>query len=114
MRKPGQIVLVSFPRTDLAHGKRRPALLIKKAPGAYNDWITCMISSQLRHYVPGLDEIVNETDSDFPETGLKTTSVIRVGRLSTVKSESMMGAIGEIDAERLERIKSRLAKWIAD
>jgi mRNA interferase MazF len=43
----------------------RPALLLGKLPGEYDDWLTCMISSQTRHYLPNFNEIVQESDSDF-------------------------------------------------
>jgi len=46
MKEAGQIVLYRFPQTDLVEGKLRPALLLGKMPGEYDDWLICMISSQ--------------------------------------------------------------------
>ena len=43
-----------------------------------------MISSQAHQFIEGFDEIVIESDADFGESGLKVTSVIRVGRLAVV------------------------------
>lgn len=48
MKQAGQIVLFRFPQTDLEEGKLRPALLLGKLPGEYDDWLICMISSQIR------------------------------------------------------------------
>ena len=79
MKAVGQVVAFRFPHTDLEGGKLRPALLLAKLPGEYDDWLTCMISSQIHHYVAGFDELVQEGDQDFDESGLKTPSVIRVG-----------------------------------
>ena len=112
MKQAGQIVLFRFPQTDLEEGKLRPALLLGRLPGEYDDWLICMISSQIRRYVPGFDEVVQETDADFAGSGLKVSSVIRVGRLAVVEGEILLGAIGQIASERLQRIKSRLAKWL--
>jgi mRNA interferase MazF len=112
MKQAGQIVLFRFPRADLEEGKLRPALLLGKLPGEYHDWLMCMISSQLRHYVTNFDEIVGEDDLDFMESGLKVSSVIRVGRLAVVEGEILVGAIGQIAPERLQRIKGRLADWL--
>jgi len=112
MRKPSQIVLFRFPQTDQFGAKMRPALLIGRLPGAFNDWLLCMISSQLRHYVQDFDEIVHEDSEDFATSGLKASSLVRVGRLAVVDETIMMGAVGEIGPERMERIKSRLANWI--
>ena len=71
-----------------------------------------MISSRLWHHIPGFDEIVQEEGPDFAESGLKVSSVIRVGRLAVVEGEILVGAIGQIASERLERIKSHLAEWL--
>ena len=43
----GQIFLFKFPQTDQQEGKLRPALVLRELPGKYNDWLICMISSQL-------------------------------------------------------------------
>jgi mRNA interferase MazF len=79
MKQAGQIVLFRFPHTNLEEGKPRPALLLGKLPGEYDDWLICMVSSQIRYYVPDFDEIVGEDDTDFADSGLKASSLIRVG-----------------------------------
>lgn len=112
MKRAGQIVLFRFPRADLAAGKLRPALLLNRVPGPYEDWLVCMISSQLQQYNEGFDELVREGDADFGESGLKVPSVIRVGRLAVVEGDILLGAVGEISSERLQRIRERLARWL--
>ena len=112
MKRAGQVVLFHFPQTDLGTGKLRPALLLGRLPGEYDDWLLCMISSQLRHAVADFDEVLRGGDEDFAASGLKVTSVIRVGRLAVVSGEVLLGAIGEISEERLRRIKTRLAAWL--
>ncbi len=110
MKQAGQVVLFRFPRTDLEEGKLRPALLLGRLPGEYDDWLLCMISSQLRHCIAGFDEVIQEGDLDFAESGLKVSSVIRVGRLAVVEGEVVVGAVGQIATERLQGIRSRLAE----
>jgi mRNA interferase MazF len=105
-------VLFKFPQADLEQGKLRPALLISKLPDDYDDWLICMISSQIHHYVSDFDEIVQENDPDFVESGLKTVSVIRIGRLAVVEGNMLLGATGKIASDRLQRIKIRLANWL--
>ncbi len=80
MRRAGQVVLFNFPQTDLLLGTLRPALLIGKLPGRYDDWLICMISSQIGQCVEGFDEIIRESDDDFAHSGLKAISLVRVGR----------------------------------
>ncbi|MBK9229981.1 MAG: type II toxin-antitoxin system PemK/MazF family toxin [Anaerolineae bacterium] len=112
MKQAGQVVLFRFPQTNLTEAKPRPALLLGKIPGAYEDWLLCMISTQLHHYVPGFDEIARAGDADFASSGLKQESVIRVGRLAVVESNVLLGAIGQIAPNRLQRIKNHLADWL--
>jgi len=73
-----------------------------------------MISSQTRHAAADFDEIVQEEDEDFSESGLKVASVIRAGRLAVVSGEILLGAIGKISAERLMRIKKNLSNWLSE
>ncbi|WP_022834908.1 type II toxin-antitoxin system PemK/MazF family toxin [Salisaeta longa] len=112
MKEPGQIVLYRFPRTDLAEGKLRPALLISKAPGPYDDWLICMISSQLHQQIEEFDELIEEGDSDFQQSGLKKTSIVRISRLAIVEGQILEGRIGKISSGRMQRIRRRLAEWI--
>ena len=55
-----------------------------------------MVSSQGRHRGVGFDEVIQESDADFAESGLKEPSVIRVGRLAVVEGETIAGAIGQV------------------
>ncbi len=73
-----------------------------------------MISSQTHQFIGGFDEIVNDDDKDFEQSGLKVASVIRVGRLAVVSGEILLGAIGEISSERLSRIKKNLSDWLSE
>ena len=73
-----------------------------------------MISSQTRQFITGFDEIVQEEDQDFGESGLKVTSVIRVGRLAVVSGDILLGAVGNISNERLHRVKQHLSDWLSE
>ncbi len=108
----GQIVLFRFPQTDLQIGKLRPALIIRKLTGHYNDWLICMISTKLDQEIPGFDEMITVSDSDFAVSGLKAPSLIRVSRLAVVNDDILLGKIGQIDYVRLNRIKQNLSQWL--
>jgi mRNA interferase MazF len=114
MKEDGQVVVFRFPQTDLEEGKLRPALLLGKLPGKYDDWLICMISSQTHQFIEGFDEIVKESDADFGESGLKVTSVIRVGRLAVVSGDILLGAIGQVSNERISKVKKRLSDWLSE
>ncbi len=112
MKEAGQVVLFQFPHANLASGKLRPALLLARLPGGYDDRLICMISSQLRHAIPDFDEVLTERDDDFRESGLHVPSVICCARLAVINSDILLGAIGNIGAERLQRIRNRLGAWL--
>ena len=71
------VVLTPVPQ---ANGivKNRPAIFLREMP-PYRDVLVCGISTQLHQEVKGFDEVVDQTDSDFAATGLRTTSLIRLG-----------------------------------
>ncbi len=112
MISEGQIVLFCFPQTDQKNGKLRPALILRKLSGKFDDWLICMISSQLHQVIPDLDEIINREEPDFQQTGLKQSSLIRASRLAVVDENILIGKLGNIDTLRLNKIRSNIAKWL--
>ena len=80
MKRAGQIAILRLPNVDLAPGKPRPVLLLASVPGPYDDWLVCMISTQLRHEIAGFDEIIDANSDDFELAGIKVPSVIRIAR----------------------------------
>jgi mRNA interferase MazF len=112
MVEEGQIVLFRFPHANRSGGKLRPALVIRKLPGPHEDWLICMISSQLSQQVPYFDEVVLADGPDFRPSGLKQSSVIRTTRLAVVHKTSLLGTIGDVSTERLERIRGKLSDWL--
>lgn len=114
MLREGQIVLFPFPETNQKSGKWRPALVLRRCPTQYEDWLICMISSQTIHLSADINELIAEEDSDFNDSGLKTASVIRLTRLAVVDQRIFLGSIGAISSSRLRRLKQKLADWITD
>ena len=108
----GHIALCRFPQSDLGVGKRRPVLLLLPLPSRYDDWLICMLSSKTEQTILGIDELISTNDSDFESSGLKTDTVIRITRLAAVSDSIFTGTIGEIDTQRLLRLKTNLARWI--
>ncbi len=113
MKQAGQIVLTPFPYTDLSGAKLRPVLMLRRA-SHFDDWLVCMVSSRIEQADVGFDEILRPTDADFPGSGLKAPSVLRLSRLAVLQGSLLIGSIGTIDGSRLDRIRQRLARWIAE
>ena len=109
MKKAGQVAVVRFPTIALGEGKPRPVLLVAPLPGPHDDWLVSMFSTQLQQAVEGFDEIIDEAESDFQDSGLKVASALRIARLAVVPASLLVGSIGEISPERLHRIQQKLA-----
>lgn len=107
----GDVVLCPLPQ---ANGvlKPRPCVLLRQMPG-FGDWLLCGISTQLRQAVPGFDEVIAPGDPDFPASGLKAASLIRLGFLAVLPASRLMGAIGTLGAERQRRLLGRLSHYLA-
>jgi mRNA interferase MazF len=114
MKQSGQIVLVPFPFTDLSGAKLRPVLMLRRASVQFDDWLVCMVSSQLQQADEQIDEILSPSEADFAATGLKVPSVLRLSRLAVLESSLLVGSLGSISDERLQRIRQKLAVWIAE
>ena len=112
--KAGDIVLIRFPQTDLIAGKLRPALTLAVAPGSHADLLLALITSRDYQAVAQFDEILDPSEDDFGMTGLKTRSVIRLARLTSVESSIISARLGRISPERLKIIKSRLIAWLQE
>jgi len=70
-----------------------------------------MISSNLDQEVPEFDEVMTPDDSDFKESGLKVPSLIRIGRIAVVDGGILLGRLGQINTQRLIRIRHKLSRW---
>jgi len=111
-RTAGEIAIIRFPRADLHNGKHRPVLLLAKLPGPYDDWLVSAVTSQLRHKVEAWDDIIATGDPDFSASGLRASSLVRLGKLLTVEEQTLAGALGRISEERLRTVLQRLADYL--
>lgn len=110
--KPGDLVLLRFPQSDLQQGKLRPALVIAIAPGRHADVLLALVTSRGYQAVAGFDEVVEPTDPDFTLTRLKSRSVVRLARLAMVEPAVIAARLGSISPDRLTRIRNRLVSWL--
>ncbi len=112
--KSGDIVLIPFPYADLKSSKLRPALIMAMVPGKHGDVLIAAISSRLYQAVQDFDELIEQTDPDFESTGLKVTSLVRIGKLASVEANLITARLGSIAPERLCRINQRIADWLSN
>ncbi len=108
--KAGDVVIASLLQAD-GEIKTRPAILLCELPG-FGDYLLCGVSSRLRHYVEGFDQVVRKDDPDFHSSGLLKPSLIRLGYLEAVPTKDIVGVIGRISVERHRKLLVALADYL--
>jgi mRNA interferase MazF len=106
----GSICLIPLPQADGKH-KIRPVLLLKQF-SPFNDYLVCGISTQIHQFVDGFDELLSPQGPEFIMTGLRETSLIRLGYLSMIEGKRIPGTIGRIPKVLLESLLLRLANYL--
>jgi len=110
--KPGDVVLAHLQQSD-GRLKARPVLVLVLMP-PYSDLLVCAISSKLKHLTVGFDEIIEREDPDFTESGLKVSSLVRLGMLATIPTNAVLGRLGSVSEARLQRVRMRLSGKIRE
>ena len=100
MVKPvaGEVVVIPFPRTDVAGGKHRPALVIEDLPG--QDLILCQITSRAHFaaFAVPLD------GTDFEHGQFTQQGFIRPQRLFTVDYRVILKSVGKVNTVKLDEV----------
>ena len=108
--KEGDVVLTPLPQAD-GEIKNRPVLVLRELP-PFGDFLVCGISSQVHQAVPGFDELILRSESDFGASGLLADSVIRLGFLAVLPRRKILGGIGAINPARHARLLTNLSKHL--
>jgi mRNA interferase MazF len=95
--KTGDIILVPFPFAELSNRKVRPCVVVCETKDKYRDVVVSAISSVLPKEL-NENEILIE--GDFINN-LRTTSIIKVDRIVTVKKIDIFARIGELSEKHL-------------
>lgn len=104
----GDVVLVTFPFTDLSGSKKRPAVVLHTETPRSIDTILAFISSVLPK-TPGKNEIVLlPTQRDFATTGLKVPSVIRLDKLATIDRRLVVRKLGSLTPKLFHQVDGAL------
>ena len=87
-------------------------LLLRQMDDGQDDWLVCMVSSQLHRARPGLDWVLRPGDAEFAASGLKVASAFRLSRLAVLEGSLLLGQLGGISDSRLRELRQRLATWL--
>ncbi len=108
--KERDVVLMPIAQAD-GQKKPRPVLLLREMP-KYGDFLVCGISSQLQQYISNFDELIQFNDTDFPDSELIKSSVVRLSFLAIVRRAELMGQLGTISLDRHQHLLSNLANYL--
>ncbi len=99
-----------FPFDDLSGDKVRPAVCLTDAVGSYRHVVLAFITSQAPPDPLDSDLTLDFSDPDFPATGLKVSSTVRLHRMMTVATSLIRRELGELSprlqASAANRLKS--------
>lgn len=107
--KPGDIILVNFPFTDLVSSKVRPAIVIT-AKG--EDIIIIGIFSKIPEIIQESWFIIEETSEYFTSTGLKKKSIIKTEKIAVVHTSIVKKTLGSLQEDIFTKVKEKLKKTL--
>ena len=96
----GDIVLVQFPFTDLSPTKLRPVVLLENT--SLNEVTLCFISSQNIENISSEEFVLNTSDTEFIETGLRVASKVRVTRIVTLQRQLRIRRLGKLGVKQIQ------------
>lgn len=103
-----KIVLLPFPFDDLKSNKVRPAVCLTDEIKPYRHVVLAFITGQVSPNPDAADSVFDALDADFPQTGLKVSSMIRLHRLITVSKSIITRELGEVPDSMKPEIERKL------
>lgn len=98
--KPGDVVLVRFPFTELTAAKKRPALVLAQTTRSARHRLAtvAMITSQVEALKLAGDVVL----TDWKVAGLLHPSLLRLAKVATIDAELIDKTIGRLSATDLK------------
>jgi len=96
----GDIVLITFPFTDLSGTKLRPAVVLIDTP---IDITVCFVTTQTQ-WQESSDLIIDPS----PFNGLRKRSLLRTTKIATLDKTLAKGLLGKLNANELNMLDSNL------
>ena len=110
--KPGDVVLVSFPFTDLSQSKVRPAVVIstEEVHKKEDDYTLLFISSVVDPPLEPYEVLLDKNHSDFRQSGLKKDSVFKGNKIATLRKSLLKRRIGTLGPQIQSTLRQALHK----
>ena len=96
----GDIILITFPFTNLSGSKLRPAVVLAVS---ISDITVCFITAQLQWEEP-TDLLLAPSSSN----GLKKQSLLRTGKIATLDKALAKGLLGKLTNSEITNLNNKL------
>ena len=106
----GDIVLVSFPFTDLTAAKRRPALVV--SPDSFNDATSDLVLAAITSQISD-DTPLTIVESDCIDGALPKTSTLKPTKLFTIHSTLVVRKVCALRRDKLDAVLDDLRRFFS-
>ena len=110
---PGEIYLAQFPFGDVPGMKLRPVLLLTGPVGPIPEVLVAYISSVIPAQPLPSDLILDPAGPEFRFTNLKAQSALRLHKLATIHSLSLIRFLGVVDGPTFRIVAKKLQVLLA-
>jgi len=104
----GDIILITFPFSDLTSTKIRPALILSPKEMSEQDFVAALISSNTARPLSKTDYLLSTYDPDFSGTGLKINSVFRMAKIHNLRKSLAKRRLGKVNAQLMKELEKKL------
>jgi mRNA interferase MazF len=110
--RPSEIYLAQFPFGDVPGMKLRPVLLLTGTLGLVPEVLVAYISSLVPTQPLPSDILLDPSKPEFRDTHLKTKSALRLHKLATIHTSSIVRFLGVIDPAVKNTISDKLRELL--
>jgi mRNA interferase MazF len=105
-----KIVLVPFPFDDLSASKVRPALVLCEPVGHHRHVVLGFITSAIPPRPEDTDIVIEASHPEFAVTGLRGASTIRLHRMMTVTTATIIRELGDVPTDVASKVDDAIRK----
>ena len=105
---PDEVYLANFPFGGSAGMKLRPVLLLTGPVGGVPEVLVAYVSSVIPSPLLPSDLILDPATADHASTNLKTKSVVRLHKLATIHSRSVVRHLGSLSPTTASEVDDTL------
>jgi mRNA interferase MazF len=111
--RPGEVYLAQFPFGDVPGMKLRPVLLLTPTVGSAPEVLVAYISSVIPAQSLPSDILIDPSNPEFRSMNLKTPSTLRLHKLATIHTSSIVRYLGAADYALQTNVSAKLRALLA-